>query len=223
MSSQPCIIVVCSHRMVAEAIASGLRSTGVNSAVCATMREAVRAVLEGSGRLVLVDAQLVTLDGMIREDDSATGSVGVPLVVLSSADSDKELASTAIRAGVRGWVSTDAPMHYLGEVIAGVLRDETWFPPALLTHVFRELTSVQRHAAHEEKLLASLTSREREVLSCLSAGMSRQAIAVQLVLSACTVRTHVQNILAKLDVHSAVAAVAMARRAGHQRTLAEIA
>ena len=62
-----------------------------------------------------------------------------------------------------------------------------------------------------DRLLAALTPREREVLACLAKGAGRQEVAEQLHLSANTVRTHLQNLMAKLGVHSTLEAVAMSR------------
>ena len=62
--------------------------------------------------------------------------------------------------------------------------------------------------------IRELTGRELEVLGCLVEGMSRTEIGLLLHVSPNTVRTHVQSILHKLKVHSALAAVAIARRAG---------
>jgi DNA-binding CsgD family transcriptional regulator len=95
-----------------------------------------------------------------------------------------------------------------------VLRDETHLPPALLTGVLRELTAARKHRTESERLVESLTPREREVLRCMVAGLGRKAVAERLFLSPHTVRTHMQNVLGKLGVHSTLAAVALARRAG---------
>jgi DNA-binding NarL/FixJ family response regulator len=59
----------------------------------------------------------------------------------------------------------------------------------------------------------ALTRREVEVLRCIAAGIPRRAIAERLVLSPNTVRTHARNVLAKLGVHSSIAAAALLRRA----------
>jgi DNA-binding NarL/FixJ family response regulator len=104
-------------------------------------------------------------------------------------------------------------------VIRGVRRGETWIPPALLTRVLGELMTLRDAMEAESGRLASLTTREREVLECLSAGMSRAEIGRRLFLSTNTVRTHVQNLMAKLDVHSSVAAVALAHRLAPPRPL----
>jgi DNA-binding CsgD family transcriptional regulator len=62
--------------------------------------------------------------------------------------------------------------------------------------------------------LAELTPREREVLALLASGRSSKEIACRLVISPRTVSTHVQHILAKLDVSSRARAIALAHRAG---------
>lgn len=64
------------------------------------------------------------------------------------------------------------------------------------------------------RTLQKLTARETEVLRALAAGLDRREIAAQLYLSPHTVRTHVQRVLAKLDVHSVLSALALARTAG---------
>ena len=58
----------------------------------------------------------------------------------------------------------------------------------------------------------ALTRREVEVLRCMAAGIPRRAIAERLVVSPNTVRTHARNVLAKLGVHSSLAAAALLRR-----------
>ncbi|MFJ1752040.1 LuxR C-terminal-related transcriptional regulator [Kitasatospora sp. NPDC088134] len=134
-------------------------------------------------------------------------------VVLAAAD-DPQRAARALQAGANGWVARESSLGALMAVVRGVLRDETHLPPALLTGVIRELTSARRDRSESERLVAALTPREEEVLRCMVAGLGRQAVAERLFLSPHTVRTHMQNVLGKLGVHSTLAAVAVARRAG---------
>lgn len=70
----------------------------------------------------------------------------------------------------------------------------------------------RRASSTPRSAVGDLTRREKEVLRCLSEGMSTAAIAERLVISRATVRNHVQHILSKLRVHSKLAAVAEARR-----------
>jgi DNA-binding NarL/FixJ family response regulator len=134
-------------------------------------------------------------------------------VVLATGD-DPRRAVSALQAGAVGWVARESSLARLMTVIRGVLRDETHLPPTLLTGVVRELTSARRDRTESERLVATLTPREEEVLRCMVAGLGRQAVAERLYLSPHTVRTHMQNVLGKLGVHSTLAAVAVARRAG---------
>ncbi|MYT30953.1 response regulator transcription factor [Streptomyces sp. MspMP-M5] len=166
-------------------------------------------------------------DGTVRESPPRGGPLdGIALVlglrtshpylrtvVLADRD-DPRRAAAALQAGASGWVAKDSSLSRLLAVVRGVLRDETHLPPALLTGVLRELTAARRHRTESERLVESLTPREREVLRCMVAGLGRKAVAERLFLSPHTVRTHMQNVLGKLGVHSTLAAVALARRAG---------
>ncbi|MFE2309413.1 LuxR C-terminal-related transcriptional regulator, partial [Streptomyces sp. NPDC059411] len=138
---------------------------------------------------------------------------GVRAVVLAERD-DPRRAALALQAGASGWVAKDCSLSRLLAVIRGVLREETHLPPALLTGVLRELTAARKHRTDSERLVESLTPREHEVLRCMVAGLGRKDVAARLFLSPHTVRTHMQNVLGKLGVHSTLAAVALARRAG---------
>ncbi|MBD0669156.1 LuxR C-terminal-related transcriptional regulator [Streptomyces sp. CBMA156] len=138
---------------------------------------------------------------------------GLRAVVLAIAD-DPHRAARALHAGATGWVAKESSLARLLAVIRGVLRDETHLPPALLTGVIRELTTARRDRTESERLVDTLTPREKQILRCMVAGLGRQAVAERLYLSPHTVRTHMQNVLGKLGVHSTLAAVAVARRAG---------
>ncbi|MCX4550446.1 response regulator transcription factor [Streptomyces sp. NBC_01387] len=155
-----------------------------------------------------VPADGISLVAVVR-----AGRPAVRIVVLAEQD-DPRRAALALQAGASGWVAKDSSLQRLHAVIRGVLRDETHLPPALLTGVLRELTAARKHRTESERLVEALTPREREVLRCMVAGLGRKAVAERLFLSPHTVRTHMQNVLGKLGVHSTLAAVALARRAG---------
>ncbi|WP_037915503.1 response regulator transcription factor [Actinacidiphila yeochonensis] len=153
------------------------------------------------------------LDGLALVERVRAAYPGTRPVVLAERD-DPARAARALQAGAWGWVAKDCSLSRLLAVVRGVLRDETHLPPALLTGVLRELTAARRHRTESERLVESLTPREQEVLRCMVAGLGRKAVAERLFLSPHTVRTHMQNVLGKLGVHSTLAAVALARRAG---------
>ncbi|MFJ6571955.1 LuxR C-terminal-related transcriptional regulator [Streptomyces sp. NPDC091292] len=236
------VLVVDDHRIFAESLAAALAAepdVDVSAAGSgpAALRCLERAAAEGRRfDVLLVDADLgAAAVGVVNgrrpavavADSAADGLVdGISLVagvrqgqpavrsvVLAERD-DPRRAALALQAGANGWVAKDCSLSRLLTVVRGVLREETHLPPALLTGVLRELTAARKHRTESERLVESLTPREREVLRCMVAGLGRKAVAERLYLSPHTVRTHMQNVLGKLGVHSTLAAVALARRAG---------
>ncbi len=233
------VLVVDDHRIFAESLAAALAAepdVDVSAAGSgpAALRALERAAAEGRGYdVLLVDAELAArtgggelpavpaprpeepaaVDGIALVAGVRAARPGVRSVVLAEKD-DPRAAARALQAGASGWVAKDCSLQRLLSVIRGVLRDETHLPPALLTGVLRELTAARKHRSESERLVESLTPREREVLRCMVAGLGRKAVAERLFLSPHTVRTHMQNVLGKLGVHSTLAAVALARRAG---------
>ncbi|MFE7763150.1 LuxR C-terminal-related transcriptional regulator [Streptomyces sp. NPDC057438] len=237
------VLVVDDHRIFAESLAAALAAepdVDVSAAGSgpAALRCLDRAAAEGRRfDVLLVDADLGAhvhapgarpaavpvavsdggedglVDGISLVAGVRSGQPSVRTVVLAEKD-DPRRAALALQAGASGWVAKDCSLSRLLTVIRGVLRDETHLPPALLTGVLRELTAARKHRTESERLVESLTPREREVLRCMVAGLGRKAVAERLFLSPHTVRTHMQNVLGKLGVHSTLAAVALARRAG---------
>ncbi|MGV4984128.1 LuxR C-terminal-related transcriptional regulator [Streptomyces sp. NRAIS4] len=235
------VLVVDDHRIFAESLAAALAAEPDVDVAAAGSGPAALRCLEraaGEGRrfdVLLVDADLGgghvpggrpsvpvpvqegneegLVDGISLVSGVRAAQPGVRNVVLAEKD-DPRRAALALQAGASGWVAKDCSLSRLLTVIRGVLRDETHLPPALLTGVLRELTAARRHRTESERLVESLTPREREVLRCMVAGLGRKAVAERLFLSPHTVRTHMQNVLGKLGVHSTLAAVALARRAG---------
>jgi two-component system NarL family response regulator len=164
-----------------------------------------------------------SVDVVVLDSDLAGGSANrlcaelvnrarsVQVIVLSSS-SEPERIVNAIRAGAAAWVRKDESLEHLLQAIRGVARGESWLPPRELGNVLRLLVREQDRHRKSEQMLAALTPRERAVLACLAEGTERRdAVAEQLNLSVNTVRTHLQNLMAKLHVQSVLEAVALVR------------
>jgi len=132
-------------------------------------------------------------------------------VIMLSHTSEPARIIAAIEAGARAWVRKDESLEHLLRVVRGVARGETWLPPAETGNVLSLLMTQRDRREDGNRMLALLTPRERQVLSYLAEGDSRNQIAERLNLTPNTVRTHLQNILAKLGVHSTMEAVALTR------------
>ena len=171
----------------------------------------VVAVAQPAAANVSWHADIILLDGDFAGSNqwcrAASRPPNTTRVIMLSSSSEPPRIIAAIEAGARAWVRKDSSTEFLLGVLHGVARGETWLPPAETGNVLSLLLK-QRD---RERLLASLTPRERQVVAYLGEGASRNQIAEQLNLTANTVRTHLQNIMAKLGVHSALELVALTR------------
>jgi two-component system nitrate/nitrite response regulator NarL len=131
-------------------------------------------------------------------------------VLALTAQEDTGVLTAASQAGFHGWVLKDASVSQLVRSIRGALEGRIAQPVRGTT---QRPGRLQSPAERDAALLAQhLTRREREVLGLLVEGVSSQSISHTLSLSPHTVRTHIQNILTKLQVHSRFEAVSFALR-----------
>ena len=163
--------------------------------------------------VVILDVELGDADGLELAPRLLDGHPERRIVVATAHDT-AEVATRSIRAGVRGFVSKDGGFDDLLRAVRGVIRGETWIPPRLLTSVLDDLRDQGDRNREFEALMGLLTPRERDVLACMVSGLDRASVARELGLSIDTVRTHTQNMFAKLHVHSVLEAVGLAVRAG---------
>jgi DNA-binding NarL/FixJ family response regulator len=209
------LLLADTQRAFVEALAPQLQAEA-DLQVVATATQPEEALHVAAGRAV--DVALLTVDGganrlLAGADALLAAQLGLVAVAVAEED-DVPLLARVLRLGFRGWVPKAVGVAELVHAIRGVHRGETHIPPVLLTRLLPYLLDEQEDRRAAERPFASLTPRELEVLREMSRGVTRHDIAADLGVSPNTVRTHVQNILAKLDVHTSLAAVTMARRAG---------
>jgi DNA-binding NarL/FixJ family response regulator len=207
------VLIADQERTFAEALATRLDGEEDITVVGAAHTGTPGHWLTGgkSVDVVVLDTDLAdgTASRLCAELVSRAGPVQV--VALSSS-SEPERIVDAVRSGASAWVRKDESVEHLLRAIRGVARGETWLPAKELGDVVRLLLREQDRHCRTKAMLAALTPRERAVLACLAEGTGhRDAVAEQLHLSVNTVRTHMQNLMAKLGVHSALQAVALAR------------
>lgn len=133
-------------------------------------------------------------------------------LVIMAETGDPELVADCVRAGARGWLSPSASLEDLLSTVQAVGRRGTRMPDDVVGVLLDHLFEADSDEDEPGNVLAALSRREREILDRLAQGRSRAEIAEELFLSPHTVRTHIHHLLRKLDVHSTLAAVAIARR-----------
>lgn len=123
------------------------------------------------------------------------------VVVIGPAGDDGPLLA-AVKAGADGFVTVEESIDGLVVALQKVCSGESHVPPMMLGKLLRGLIEFRREDDAAVERFASLGKREREVLLEMCAGLGDQSIAAKLNLSRHTARTHAQNILGKLGVHS---------------------
>jgi DNA-binding NarL/FixJ family response regulator len=146
--------------------------------------------------VILMDIVMPQLDGIGAMERIKAAQPGVQIVALTSfIEEDKVLA--AIESGASGFILKDADADDVAAAIRAAHNDEVHLDPAAA----RVLAKGMR-TRFEQQPVESLTEREREVLSLVGHGRSNKEIATDLGITERTARTHVSNILGKLDLQS---------------------
>jgi DNA-binding NarL/FixJ family response regulator len=161
--------------------------------------------------VVVMDLNMPRLNGIeatrriIADDPSAA------IIVLTMLDEDESVFA-AMRAGARGYIVKGADTEDVLRAVESVARGDLVFGPSVAGRVLSYLT--QPLSARDPVMFPELSDREREILELLARGLSNTEIARRLVVSPKTVRNHVSNVFAKLQVSDRAQAIERARRAG---------
>ncbi len=206
------VFIIDAERIFADALAAWLEcQDDVEAVVPLHPGAPAPALIVGRhADVVLMDADLPG-DAAIKLCQELSDREEAPRMVLLSYRSEAQRIAEAVGAGAAAWVRKDESLEHLLQVIKGVAAGETWLPRSETGAVLRLLMAERDERSRSDQLLATLTEREREVLSFLAQGAGRSDVAERLNLSANTVRTHLQNLMAKLGVHSTLQAVALTR------------
>ncbi|HYX10827.1 MAG TPA: response regulator transcription factor [Candidatus Acidoferrum sp.] len=132
-------------------------------------------------------------------------------VVMLTALNDDETILESIQAGADGYLTKDKAVDEVVNAVRSAHAGETLLPRSVIVGIAQRVAAA-RDRGGERKQIEPLTSRELEVLRALTEGLSTPEICDRLFIAPNTLRTHVQNIMGKLRVHSKLEAVAFALR-----------
>jgi two-component system nitrate/nitrite response regulator NarL len=207
-------LILCDdHRLFVESLAVVLQERGWEVlAVLDQPGSAARACVEHQPDVCLLDAGF---DGDATAGIAAARDIGelspaTKILILSGSD-DPAVIAAALAADVAGYTLKTCRVSTLLSSIERVAAGEAVIGSALLRRALLHGSGGMTPVA---QLTRHLTRREREVLVMLVHGEATAAIAANMGIQLPTARSHIQNVLAKLGVHSRLEAVALAVRSG---------
>jgi NarL family two-component system response regulator LiaR len=172
--------------------------------------EAVLLAADLAPDVVLMDLVMPEMDGVAATRLVKQQSPRSQVIVLTSYHEDEHIYP-AVRAGALSYLLKSVGLEELTEAIRKAARGEAVLHP----HVAARLVQELHGASQETRLLyAALSEREREVLRLIAEGLPNAQIAERLVISERTVKSHVNNILGKLQVADRTQAAIFAWREG---------
>lgn len=204
------VLLVDEHALFRTAMASAFDADGDFTAVgeASTVAAGMHSVTEFEPDIVLVSTNLAGFTSMATVNRSP--HVRLIKSVAVSPRPEQWTLRAVVEAGMDGYVTKDMELHRFVAAVRQVWRGEAFVPPGMLGTLLRELINRNRAADEALQRFMRLTRREKEVLELLVEGCDHDSASAILGISPQTARTHMQNILTKLGVHSRLEAVALA-------------
>ncbi len=177
-------------------------------------REAVDLARRKFPHVILMDIRMPGLDGLQATKLICTDPTlkRTRVLVLTTFDLD-EYVYAALRAGASGFLLKDTPRRELLHAVEVVAAGDALISPNITRRLIADFAA-RRDPQTPPPALAELTDRERDILTLVARGLSNDEIAGRLVISPLTAKTHVRNILRKLDCHDRAGLVALAYESG---------
>ena len=175
-------------------------------------REAVALTRELRPDVVLMDVRMPVMDGLEATRLVSTAGLTSRVLVLTTYDSDQYLYD-AMRAGAAGFCLKDMQRQDLMHAIRTVAAGEALLHPVLTRRLLDTFASSPRPGAPSADSLG-LTEREAEVLRYVAQALSNREIAVRMHLGEATVKSHLANLMRKLDLRDRVQAVVFGYESG---------
>jgi DNA-binding NarL/FixJ family response regulator len=176
-------------------------------ATAADGEEALALAAQHNPDVVLMDLRMPRMDGI--EAIRRLAARGTSSIALTTYADDASVLG-ALRAGARGYLTKDAGADEIRAAVEAVARGEAALDPAIQHHVLAAVSAPAASAPATPEAPDDLTPREVEVLQLIAEGLTNAEIAERLVVSAATVKSHVNHIFAKIGARDRAQAVVYA-------------
>lgn len=214
------VLIVDDHAMVRQGLRTFLElqdGSELPIEVAGEAENGVKAVelsKQTQPDIVLLDLVMPEMDGLQATPKILEASPNSRVIILTSfGEEDKVLP--AIRAGAQGYLLKDIPPQELVQAVREAYLGKVQLHPDIAKKLMSAVAAKESPSATPaDNSESGLTEREREVLGLIANGMNNRDIAAKLVISEKTVKTHVSNILAKLNLDDRTQAAVYALRRG---------
>jgi DNA-binding NarL/FixJ family response regulator len=209
------IVIADDHQLVREGIRQVLASASEFEVVgeAGDGDEALRLARELTPDVLLLDISMPQRSGL--EVASAVRDLGLATSILMlSVHDHPQYVLEGVRAGARGYLRKDTEPAELRKAIRALANGESYFSPAVAAHLTDAVQGVEPPGA--ARRLASLTRRERQVLTGVTQGSTNKQIAVALGLSPRTVESYRESLMRKLGVYTVAGLTRLALEAEQQ-------
>ena len=210
MSDAVRVMVVDDQGLVREGLMTLLGAAGGIDPVAAAAdgEEAVRLAARHLPDVVLMDLRMPRMDGVEATRRIRQARPDTEVVVLTT-HADEDSILDAMGAGARGYLTKDAGIAEISRAVQAAAAHHAFLDPEVQARLLDAATSGRGPgvAAPVEPLPDDLTPREAEVLRLIAAGRSNGEIAADLVVSAATVKTHVNHVFSKIGARDRAQAV----------------
>lgn len=205
------VLIVDDDPFVRRIVRDVLQGAGlVVVAEAAGGRDAVRLARYYQPDIVLMDVVMPGIDGMTALERILADSEGETKVVMLSVCDEEEVGLAAVRKGAIGYLKKDVDLGVLPRALRSAEQGAAVVSRRFTAKLLEQLRALPDGGIGMRPVQSVLTVREWEVLDLLCLECTTEEIADELVLSIETVRTHIKNLMRKLDVHSRAEAVARA-------------
>ena len=211
MSEKIRILIADDHAIVREGLRA-LLATEPDLELVAEATDGIQAVTKARAfkpDVILLDLMMPRMDGVEAITEIKKDWQEAHIIVLTSFSDDEKVFS-AIRSGALGYLLKDSSPQDLLNAIHTVAKGEGFLSPSIASKVMREINQPPKLPPTKDPL----TERENEILQLVAQGLTNDQIAERLVVSERTVRTHVSNILAKLQLANRTQAALYALKEG---------
>lgn len=194
------VLIADNHALVCEGLKAMLNVES-NIEVVGTAidgAQAVRMATDLSPDVVLMDVRMPDKDGVDACREILEKVPSIKVIMLSTFDDDRDVFA-AIDAGASGYLIKDLTTDDLVNAIENVHQGKSFFHPIIAQKIAEKFRGISRHEKDRVRLFSVLTKREIEILDLISHGASNADIAKALFISEGTVKSHVSNVLRKLD------------------------